>query len=102
MCARRGAPMRVRTQFVHIAPAGCAVSVLTIGVQREQPRSSVVTTTPSSDNPPAPALPDDQRGRDLFVFQRSFKNSGRDLSGRRGAVLPRAGVIRAVLSLCVA
>jgi len=60
--------MRVRARFVHIAPADCAVIVLTIGGQREQPRSSVVTTTPSSDDKPAPARPERQERIPLAIF----------------------------------
>lgn len=60
--------MRAPTQFVHIAPAGCAVIVLTIGTQRKQPRSSVVTTTPSSDDSPAPARQERQERIPLAIF----------------------------------
>ncbi len=55
-------------QFVHIAAAGCVVIVLTMGSQRKQPRSSVVTAKPSSDNLPAPAPPERQERIPLAIF----------------------------------
>lgn len=60
--------MRDPTPLVHIATAGCDAIVLTIGGQREQPRSSVVTIIPSSDDPPATARPERQERIPLAIF----------------------------------
>jgi len=55
-------------QFVDIAAAGCAVIMLTMSPQRKQPRSSVVTAKPSSDELPAPAPPERQERIPLAIF----------------------------------